>query len=86
MFNDLRSKRFRYNDSDLNAVLDELSATATGFCEEIDHTGPDDWDRLVARLPTEERTARWLVRQAMHEGKHHLNDIRKTGEAVLTQA
>jgi DinB superfamily len=86
MFNDLRAKRFRYNESDMNAVLFELSATAVGFCEEIDHTGPGDWDRLVARLPSEERTARWLVRQAMHEGKHHLADIRRTGEAVVTQA
>jgi DinB superfamily len=86
MFNDLRARRFRYNESDLDAVLDELAATAAGFCEEIDHTGSDHWGRVVARLPEEERTARWLVRQAMHEGRHHLGDIRMTGAAVIALA
>jgi uncharacterized damage-inducible protein DinB len=83
MFNDLRARRFRYNESDVNAVLAELEVTAAGFCEEIDRTGSEHWDRVVTRLPHEERTARWLVRQAMHEGRHHLGDIHKTGEAVI---
>jgi hypothetical protein len=30
-------------------------------------------------LPDEDRTALWLVRQAMHEGVHHLGDIRRIG-------
>jgi uncharacterized damage-inducible protein DinB len=85
MFNDLRTRRFRYNESDVNAVLGELEATAGGFCEEIDRTGSEHWDRVVTRLPNEERTARWLVRQAMHEGRHHLSDIRETGEAVIAR-
>jgi hypothetical protein len=38
-----------------------------------------DWDRIATRLPGEDRTARWLVRQAMHEGIHHLGDIRRIG-------
>jgi uncharacterized damage-inducible protein DinB len=79
MFNDLRARRFRYNESDVNAVLGELEANAAGFCEEIDRTGSEHWDRLVSRLPNEERTALWLVRQAMHEAQHHLDDIHKTG-------
>jgi hypothetical protein len=33
-------------------------------------------------LPGEQRSARWLVRQAMHEGVHHLADIRTVGAAV----
>jgi hypothetical protein len=37
------------------------------------------WDRIATRLPGEDRTARWLVRQAMHEGVHHLGDIRRIG-------
>lgn len=86
MFNDLRARRFRYNESDVNAVLGELEATAAGFCEEIDRTGSEHWDRVVTRLPNEERTARWLVRQAMHEGQHHLDDIHETGEAVIPLA
>ena len=82
MLNDLRARRFRYNESDVQAVLKELIATTAGFCDEINHTGPDDWDRVATRPPGEERTARWLVRQAMHEGVHHLNDIRSVGRAA----
>jgi uncharacterized damage-inducible protein DinB len=82
MFNDLRARRFRYNDCDLTSTLDELAAAATGFCEEIARTGARDWDRLATRLPGEQRSARWLVRQAMHEGVHHLGDIRRIGSAL----
>jgi uncharacterized damage-inducible protein DinB len=79
MFNDLRAARFHYNDCDLHATLDELAAAAAGFCEQIARTEERDWDRVATRLPDEERTARWLVRQAMHEGIHHLADIRRVG-------
>jgi hypothetical protein len=37
---------------------------------------------MVTPLPGEERTARWLVRQAMHEGVHHLGDIHRIGEML----
>jgi DinB superfamily len=80
MLNDLRARRFRYNHSDLGAVLDQLDATVAGFLDEVARTDSDEWARLVTRLPGEERTARWLVRQALHEGVHHLKDIRLTGE------
>jgi len=80
MLNDLRARRFRYNERSVDAVLDELGATAAGFCEEVARM--EQWDRLVTRLPGEHRTARWLVRQAMHEGQHHLDDISKTTSAV----
>ena len=79
MFNDLRARRFRYNERDLAAMLDELAAAVAGFCEEVARTGERDWDRVATRLPGEQRTARWLVRQAMHEGVHHLSDIRRIG-------
>ncbi|HEY9305578.1 MAG TPA: DinB family protein [Mycobacterium sp.] len=79
MFNDLRARRFRYNDCDFEATLDELAAAARGFCEQIARTEEGDWDRIATRLPGEDRTALWLVRQAMHEGVHHLGDIRRIG-------
>jgi hypothetical protein len=82
MFNDLRARRFRYNDCDLAATLDELAVAATGFCEQIARTREEDWNRVATRLPGERRTARWLVRQAMHEGVHHLGDIRTIGETL----
>jgi hypothetical protein len=82
MLNDLRVRRFRYNERDVDAVLDELAATAAGFCDEVARNRPDQWNRLVTRLPGEDRTARWLVRQAMHEGQHHLADIRSAAATV----
>jgi hypothetical protein len=82
MFNDLRANRFRYIDCDLAATLDELEAAGRGFCAEIARTEPDDWERSATRLPNEQRTARWLVRQAMHEGVHHLGDIRRIGDGL----
>jgi uncharacterized damage-inducible protein DinB len=79
MLNDLRARRFRYNERDAVAILDELEANAAGFCDEAARVGTRDWDRVVTRLPGEQRSARWLVRQAMHEGVHHLADIRSVG-------
>jgi uncharacterized damage-inducible protein DinB len=79
MFNDLRARRFRYNDCDFEATLAELAAAASGFCEQVARTEEGDWERITTRLPGEDRTARWLVRQAMHEGVHHLADIRRVG-------
>ncbi len=79
MFNDLRARRFRYNGCDFEATLGELAAAAAGFCEQVACTEEGDWDRIATRLPGEDRTARWLVRQAMHEGVHHLGDIRRIG-------
>jgi hypothetical protein len=79
MFNDLRARRFRYNERDVAVVLDEVAVAAAGCCEEIELFAADDWGRVVTRLPGEERTARWLARQAMHEGIHHVADIRRIG-------
>lgn len=85
MLGDLRARRFRYNERDADGVLLELAVTVAGFCEEVAHTAPDDWCRTVTRLPGEERTAPWLVRQAMHEGEHHLHDIERTADEVATK-
>jgi hypothetical protein len=76
MLNDLRARRFRYNEYAIGGVLDELAACVSGFCEEINRLTQSDCERTVTRLRGEERTARWLVRQAAHEGQHHLQDIR----------
>ncbi|GAA4915213.1 DinB family protein [Actinomycetospora succinea] len=75
MFNDLRARRFRYDDHDVDAVLDQLDVVTPGLLDEVARFGDADWDRTVTRLPHEERTARWLLRQAAHEGVHHVRDI-----------
>jgi hypothetical protein len=75
MLNDLRARRFRYNERDLAPVLAELADTAAGFLDEVDRVRPRGWGRTATRLPGEERTALWLVRHAAHEGLHHVSDI-----------
>jgi hypothetical protein len=82
MLNDLRARRFRYNDRDVSAMIDELASTTTGFCDEVARNSGADWERTASRLPSESRTARWLVRQAMHEGVHHLADIRTVADSL----
>jgi hypothetical protein len=76
MLNDLRAARFRYDERDPVAVLDELDAAVAGLTDEVARFAAGDWARTATRLPGEERTADWLVRHALHEGVHHLQDIR----------
>jgi hypothetical protein len=80
MFADLRAVRFHYNDADLHVVLAELDTYVAGFLDEIADT--TDWDRTGTRRPEELRTARWLVRHALHEARHHTGDITAVGNAV----
>lgn len=82
MLNDLRARRFRYDERDLPAMLDELAATVAGFLDETRRLAAPDWERTATRLPGERRTARWLVRHAAHEGIHHLRDIAAVARAV----
>jgi hypothetical protein len=75
MLNDLRARRFRYASCDVPAVLAELAAAVDGVADEVRRVAPGGWDRRVVRQPGEERTARWLLRHAAHEGRHHLADL-----------
>jgi hypothetical protein len=85
MYGDLRAVRFRYADADVDAALDELGRAVEGFCDEVADTGPDEWSRTMRRLPGELRTASWLVRQAAHEGRHHVRDIERVGRKVASR-
>jgi hypothetical protein len=40
-----------YNERDLAPVLDELAATAAGFCDEADHSDEQDWERVTPDCP-----------------------------------
>jgi hypothetical protein len=83
LFNDLRAARFGYARRDLGPVLDELADAVAGFVAEVSRVAhPDGWDRVCTRLPHERRTARWLVRQALHEGVHHLADVEQVAVHV----
>ena len=74
VFNDLRVLRFRYNRADVRGVLHEMELALEGLIDEMARTS--DWERTFTRQPGEERTARWLVRQALHEAMHHAADMR----------
>lgn len=75
MLNDLRADRFGYNRRALPPLLDEVADVADGLLRETARIVESDWDRSHRRYPGEDRSARWLIRQAMHEGTHHLLDI-----------
>ena len=75
MLNDLRTDRFAYNKRSLPPLLDEIADVTDGLLREAALTSEPGWDRTHCRYRDEDRTARWLVRQAMHETIHHLRDI-----------
>lgn len=79
MLNGLRAARLGYNELDPGLVLDELRLCVGGFLDEMARIRADGWDRTAYRLPGEVRTARWLVRNAAHEGVHHVMDIERLG-------
>jgi hypothetical protein len=82
MLNELRARRFGYAHADVDAVLDQVDAVAAGFVAEVGDVARDRWDRRVIRRRGESRTARWLVRHAAHEARHHLVDVRRVAAAV----
>ncbi|NMO93241.1 DinB family protein [Actinomycetospora sp. TBRC 11914] len=75
MFNDLRARRFGYGRAALAPAVDQLGDHVTGFLAELGRLDDAGWDRVVHRYPGEQRSTRWLARQAAHEGTHHLRDI-----------
>jgi hypothetical protein len=82
MLNDLRAARFRYNRRDLASVRAELADNVAGLTDEAARFSDHEWQRVATRLPGEERTALWLLRQAMHEGIHHVRDITTVGHRL----
>jgi hypothetical protein len=75
MHNERRAARGRYNDQDPDEVWDALGEQAARFVARATSITPGQYSRVVTRLPGEERTVLWLIQQASHEGRHHLNDI-----------
>lgn len=82
MFNDLRAHRFDYAHADVDAVVEQVDAAVVGFLAEVECVSDDQWDRLMVRRDREARTARWLVRQAAHEARHHESDVVTVGDIV----
>jgi DinB superfamily len=63
-----------YNSQDPVTVADELEAAAGRLAERLDAVPDDGWDRIGIR-DGEELSVRWMARNALHEGNHHLLDI-----------
>jgi hypothetical protein len=85
MLNDLRVRRFRYNDWPVTAVLDEIDATSMGFIDEVQRLLPSDFVRVATGPMGDQRTALWFVRHALHETLHHRDDLaRLTGQPGIT--
>jgi hypothetical protein len=79
---DARAERERYNDQPVHAVLAELEINALRFASAIDDIGVDELDR-TGRFPWGRRDILTMVRNGVHEGKHHLRDAEKVLDRVL---
>jgi len=77
MRNEQRAARDHYNEQDPRGVLDALAGRAARFAAQAGSVTPSQYSRTATRLPGEERTLLWLIRQAAHEGLHHLHDIER---------
>jgi hypothetical protein len=75
MRNDERAQRHAYNQQPLDAVLSALERNADRFAALAGEIAERQWGRSAVRFPGERRTVLWMVRQAAHEGLHHLHDI-----------
>lgn len=84
MLNDLRADCFAYINRELPPLLDEVTDMTDGLLREAARVSGSDWDRKHFRYRGEDRSARWLIRQAMHESSHHLRDIAKVASRVRT--
>ncbi|WP_377268618.1 DinB family protein [Peterkaempfera sp. SMS 1(5)a] len=85
MRNDRRAAEEDHNGQDPEAVLADLAHRAELFAELAETVQTHQWYRTATRLPGEERSVLWIIRQAAHEGRHHLLDIRRIA-ARLTGA
>ena len=65
-----------YNTQDPTAVVEELGERAEKVAAMVESTDPSSWDRTAAWEAREgDFTALYFVRNAVHEGHHHLLDI-----------
>ncbi|MEV1331299.1 DinB family protein [Micromonospora costi] len=81
MGRDERAVADAYNEQDPAVVLADLADAAESLAARFAGLGPADLDRTGV-YPLAEPTAQtmlWLGRHTVHEGEHHLLDIRRAG-------
>ena len=71
---DERAAAQAYNDQAVHAVLADLDANAHRFADAIEATSTADLDRM-GRFSWGDRDVLMMIRNGVHEGKHHLRDV-----------
>jgi hypothetical protein len=71
---DARAADRNYNDQPVHAVLADLDASAHRFADAIEATSTADLDRM-GRFSWGDRDVLMMIRNGVHEGKHHLRDV-----------
>lgn len=81
---DEQAEEQAYNDWTLLQALSELESACADLSMAIEYTEPANWARVgTYPEPKGERSAVDLAREAVHEGIHHLRDVRRVLGAVL---
>lgn len=83
---DERATSARYAEQDPNDVLDRLAANGERLASEVEAVEPDDWTSRTATFPWGDRDLLTMVRNAVHEGSHHLRDVERVLDAARGRA
>lgn len=70
-----------YASRSVDQVLDELAAGAAAVVDAVEGLGDEEWAR-TGTFPFGERDVLAMVRNAVHEGSHHLRDVEDVLAAV----
>jgi hypothetical protein len=81
---DQRAIDAKYNEQDREAVLAHLAEAADKMAQVIKNVPNDAWHR-TATFPWGERDALTMMRNAVHEGYHHLRDVQSVLSRVIGQ-
>ena len=71
---DARAEDRRYNDQPVHTALADLDANGHRFADAIEATPTADRDRM-GRFSWGDRDVLMMIRNGVHEGKHHLRDV-----------
>ncbi len=78
---DARAADQNYNAADPAAVLDRLEAATASLVAAVERVDADSW-RRTATFPFGDRDLLTMVRNAVHEGAHHLRDVASSLDAA----
>ena len=78
---DARAAEQNYNGADPVAVLNHLDAATATLAAAVERVDADSW-RRTATFSFGERDLLRMVRNAVHEGSHHLRDVGRSLDAA----